>query len=98
MEAAQTALSATPQHGEMLHDWHTTSFEAQTRSGEMATEWLWCNFPPPVELHDYRYLGENFTDRQRITRKRKRWVARLEKMPLLERQMLLQALREVESP
>jgi DNA adenine methylase len=58
----------------------------------MADELLWCNFPEPVELHDYRYLGRDFRERERIARRRRRWLARLAKMPVLERQALVSAL------
>lgn len=78
-----------------LNGWNTVQFQAQTRSGKPATEWLWFNYEPPTTLHDYRYLGECRTDRQRIKRKKERWVARLEKMPLLERQALLGAIEDV---
>jgi hypothetical protein len=50
------------------------------------------NYPPPIELHDYRYLGDNFRERERITKRTKRWVARLKKMPVLERKALLSAI------
>lgn len=76
-----------------LHDWHAVSFQAMTRSGTMATEWLWANFPlPPPALHDYRYLGRDFRERERIKRKTQRWQTRLKKMPPLEKYALLQAL------
>ena len=58
----------------------------------MATEWIWMNYPPPVELHDYRYLGDNFRERERIKKRTKRWVARLKKMPVLERKAFLSAI------
>ena len=79
---------------ERLSDWHNIQFQAMTRSGQQATEWLWMNFAPPVELHDYRFLGSDFRERERIKRKKERWTARLEKMPLLERQAMLAAIRE----
>jgi len=78
----------------ILKGWNTLTFEAMTRGGKLAREWLWFNFPEPVALHDYRYLGENFRERERIKRKKTRWVNRLEKMPLLERRALLAAIGE----
>lgn len=66
-----------------------------TRGGSPATEWLWSNFVPPAQLHDYRYVGHTFRERERIKRKTQRWKARLLKMPALERQALLVALAEV---
>lgn len=74
-----------------LKGWNSIHFEAMTR-GRLATEWLWFNFPEPTVLHDYRYLGTNFRERERIKRKKNRWTARLARMPLLERQALLSAI------
>jgi len=78
-----------------LADWRAISFEAMTRGGKPATEWLWMNFPEPSELHDYRYLGEGFRERERIKRKVNRWKTKLEKMPALERMAIAAALAEV---
>lgn len=77
-----------------LKKWNSASFEAMTRAGRTATEWLWFNFPEPVALHDYRYLGEDFRERERIKRKKQRWVNRLRIMPTLERRALLNAITE----
>jgi hypothetical protein len=78
-----------------LAGWRTISFQAVTRGGALATEWLWMNYPEPAELHDYRYLGESFRERERIKRKISRWVSRLERMPILERRALSAALAKV---
>lgn len=75
----------------MLPGWNTFYFEAQTRQG-MATEWLWFNYPFPEKLHDYSYLGANFRQRERIKLKRDRWVSRLQKLPALERNAIIEAL------
>lgn len=58
----------------------------------MATEHLWMNYPEPIALHDYRYLGADYRQRERITRKIKRWQRKLANMPTLERQALLAAM------
>jgi len=79
-------------YAEALRDWRTITFQAVTRGGSLATEYLWCNFPEPQELHDYSFLGENFRERERIKRKVKRWQAKLEKMPMLERYALRSAI------
>ncbi|WP_203415563.1 hypothetical protein [Candidatus Scalindua japonica] len=50
------------------------------------------NYNIPVEVHEYRYLGNNFRERERIKRKTQRWTARLQSMPILERQALLSAM------
>jgi hypothetical protein len=77
-----------------LKDWRLVTFEAITRGGTMRTEHLWCNFPEPVELHDYRYLGRNFRERQDLNRMRKRWIAKLRKMPILKQRALFAAMKE----
>ena len=81
---------------EMLSDWRVVTFQSPTRRG-MRTEYLWCNFPDPVELHDYSFLGSNNTDRQRIKRKKERWKTRLSKMSSLERMAVLSAIAEWKS-
>jgi hypothetical protein len=79
-----------------LEGWRTHTFQAMTRRGP-ATEWLWTNYPEPTALHDYRFLGDNYRERERIKRKIGRWTARLWGMDLLERRALLAALQTVES-
>ena len=80
-----------------LHGWRCIEFEMMTRGGKLATECLWMNYKEPLELHDYRYLGENRTERQRIKRKCERWSKKLQHMPLLERQALLAAIEQMKS-
>ncbi len=77
-----------------LKGWHTHSFQAKTHHG-MATEWIWMNYPSPIELHDYRYLGDNFRERERMKLMSKRYAARFKRMPILERQALLSAIHSV---
>ncbi len=79
---------------ESLKSWQTHSFQAKTHHG-MATEWIWMNYSKPVQLYDYRYLGDNFREREKIKLKLKRSTARFKSMPILERQALLSALQTV---
>lgn len=81
-------------YAEELKDWRVVSYQAMTRAGRMATEFVWCNFPEPMELHDYRYLGRGFRERERIKRKKKRWIDKLMRMPSVERYAILAAIRE----
>lgn len=80
-------------YSSMLSDWNTETFQAMTRGGKPATEWLWYNYQEPIALHDYSYLGDNYRERERIKRKKERWINKLENMPLLERRALLQAMK-----
>jgi DNA adenine methylase len=77
-----------------LSDWRVVSYNSVTRSGEVAKEYLWMSYPEPVALHDYAWLGRNFTERQMIKRMVQRNVQRLQKMPLLKRRALEMALNE----
>lgn len=74
------------------HGWHRMDYQAMTRRG-VVTESLWTNYRPqdlaPAEL---TYLGDDFRERERLKRKRARWVARLAALPELERQYLFLAL------
>ena len=81
-------------YSEILKDWHTESFQAATSNG-VATEWVWMNYLSPLELHDYRYLGDNFRQRERIKNKKNRWIKRLNKMSARDRQVLLNAIKWV---
>jgi DNA adenine methylase len=81
-------------YGQALADWRTISFWTTKRNGERVQEWLWCNFPEPFELHDYRYLGRNFRERERIKRKKDRWTRRIVAMPAWERGAVLDAIAD----
>jgi hypothetical protein len=74
--------------------WRRSSYKVRTRGGETVSEYLWCNFPEPLELHDYRYLGTNRRERERIKRKKQRLSKKLLRMPTLERYAVLAAIRE----
>jgi hypothetical protein len=78
-----------------LSTWRSVPYQAMTRGGRMATEFVWCNFPEPAELHDYRYLGRDFRERERIKRKKARWAKKLASLPTLERHALFAVIREV---
>ena len=74
-----------------LKGWKTHLFESMTRTGK-AVECIYMNYEQPLVLQDYRYLGNNFTERQRIKRKSIRWVTRLEALPLNERTAIISAV------
>jgi len=82
-------------YDDTLSIWHTHTYQTTNRGGGHVTEKLWMNYPTPILLHDYRYLGSNFRERERLKRKRLRWIARLEKMLPLERNCLAAAIAAV---
>jgi hypothetical protein len=84
-------------YSQALSSWRVVRYLAMTRGGSSREECLWCNFPEPAELHDYRYLGRDYRERERIRRKQARWVARLSAMTVLERRAVESALLTVRS-
>jgi hypothetical protein len=77
-----------------LAAWRRIDWMQITRGAKMMQESLWCNFPEPVELHDYRYIGDGYRERENIRRQQRRWQARLAAMSRLQRQALLSVLQE----
>lgn len=95
---ARVAISGYrhPIYDDWLATWRRLDFRAMTRQGP-ATESVWMNYEPPAELADYRHLGKDFRERERIKRKTLRWRGRLLRMPELERRALLAALLELDT-
>jgi len=85
---------ASDLYSSQLSSWSHTSFQVTTRGASLATEHLWYNYANVTRLHDYGYLGTDYTDRQRIRRKIRRWVNRLKHLPALERQAILEAISD----
>jgi DNA adenine methylase len=73
------------------------TYTGVTRRGPRE-ECLWMNYPEPLQLHDYRYLGKDYRERERINRKRKTWRRRLAAMPALERYAILAELEAFTLP
>lgn len=90
------AVSGYPSelYDQALSAWRVVRYRAMTHGGP-ATECLWMNYPAPVWLHDYSYLGEGYRERERIRRKQARWRERLSKMPDQERLALMAELERV---
>ena len=73
----------------MLDQWHYFETQCMSRGG-VRTESLWCNFNPDDYVkHQYDYIGQDFTDRQRIKRKSKRLINKLKNMGEDERNYIL---------
>jgi DNA adenine methylase len=81
----------SPLYASMLERWRLVTINAMTRGGPR-TECLWCNFPEPTVLHDPRFAGKNFRDRERLKRKAMRWETRFRGMVPRERQVIAAAL------
>ncbi|MEM1339797.1 MAG: hypothetical protein AAF634_05620 [Bacteroidota bacterium] len=75
-------------------NWHKYAFKSTTQQG-MATETVYYNFPFPDRLHDYRYFGKNFKNREHYKLKRERLKARFAKMSPVEQHFYLEALQDI---
>lgn len=84
-------------YADRLNDWRVVTFTGQTRGGPR-TEYLWCNFSAPAALHDPRYLGDDYRERERIRRKALRWASRFAGLPPLERQAVISLMLSTAPP
>lgn len=83
---------STGMYEEALKGWRRVEYSARTRGGVPRQEVVWMNFKEPEELHDYRFLGADFRERECIRRQQVRWRAKLEKMGVQRRYALLGVL------
>jgi DNA adenine methylase len=81
-------------YSDRLKDWRFITFETTTHAGP-ATEYLYMNYPEPDALHDYRYLGADYRERERIKLKTSRTIRKIGALPELERRALLSAINQV---
>lgn len=70
-----------------LADWSVHRFEAKTHVG-MREEWVWFNYKKPTVLHDDRYLGSDFREREVIKRRQDRLRHRISKLSESEQSSL----------
>lgn len=78
-----------------LQSWRLIRYNSMTRGG-VAVECLCMNYENAEGLlHDYRYLGRDNTDRQRIKRKIDRKVRQLQELPPAERNAIVAAVTQM---
>lgn len=80
-----------------LKKWSRVDYVGKTRKGPVI-ESVYMNYKLDGKLHDYRYLGTDFIDRQRIKRKIERHVNKLQGLPPMERNAILQRLTSSFNP
>jgi DNA adenine methylase len=74
-----------------IDEWDSIDHRVPTRHG-LQDERIWINYPRPEKLHDYRYIGKNRRERERIRRRQKNWLSQLSAMTELERIGMIEAL------
>jgi len=83
----------SPLYAQALKKWRCISYRTRTR-GRTVTECLWCNFPEPTELHDWRFIGDDYRERLNLKRFAARFLARLDGMPELKRNFILSLVHQ----
>ena len=79
---------------EALQGFRFIEYNSPTRGG-VATERLYMNYANEAGLlHDYSYLGDNYTERQQIRRKIAREIEKLKRLPATERNAIIAAIQE----
>jgi DNA adenine methylase len=91
---ANVAISCydSPMYKAYLKNWHKVDYVTRQRTGPH-TQTLYMNYPPPAVLHDYRYLGKNYRERERIKLKISRFQNKLSQLPVLERNAIISSLK-----
>ena len=76
-----------------LGGWSVHRFSARTHV-ETREEWVWFNYPKPALLHDDRYFGENFREREVIRRRQDRLKNRIDRLSVTERVSIYRWLQD----
>ena len=82
---------------QQLSHWNRTEFQSMTRGGPR-TEHLFYNYSTPSVLHDARFAGDDYREREYIKRKAARWVTKWKELKPHERQHILQELMQETRP
>lgn len=77
---------------EALTGWRVTTAMEPTRGGPRQVN-LWTNYPEPTALHDYRYLGNDYRQRETIARRQRTILGKIHRLHPLERAAVLDAIR-----
>lgn len=78
-------------YAKQLADWRHFDFPSMTRGGK-AIEHVWCNYPEPTELQDYRWLGRDRRERFKLLRRERNMIQKLSRLTAIERNALLTAV------
>lgn len=84
----------SPLYARRLERWRCVSFQSTNRAGKPTTEYVWMNYPEPLELHDYRYLGRDYREREAIKKLQNRWLAKFARMPVTKQYAILAVLQQ----
>ena len=74
-------LSSYPNklYDKYLSTWRKVKFKSKTRAGSVV-ESIYMNYPQPGELHDYRFIGKDFRQREKFKRRRTSMLRKFENL------------------
>ncbi len=78
-------------YDQYLKGWNIHEFESMTRQG-LRTECVYFNYESPEKLHDYRYIGRNFREREKMKLVKKNMVSKFNRIPAVLRNSIIQEL------
>ncbi|WP_432328885.1 hypothetical protein ACRQ5D_10775 [Mucilaginibacter sp. P25] len=78
-------------YDEMLAGWQTFNFMSTTRKGQVL-ERIYYNYELTDQLHDYSYIGEDFREREALSRVKKNFIRKLKRLDPQLRNAILQDL------
>lgn len=85
-----------------LKAWRTFTYQNVTHGG-LQTEQVWMNYAEPERLHDYRYLGADYREREYVKRATKSILRIINtrpkskaQRPALERRAILEAIMQAD--
>lgn len=84
-------------YAKLLKTWRSVEIPTMSRGGPRV-EVVWCNFDLPELLHDPRYAGGDYRERENLSRKKKRWAKKFATMGRPERQAIAAALAACDRP
>lgn len=90
---ANIMISTSPNdlYDQVLKGWRKESFETMGRRGKR-TELIYMNYDKPTYLHQYDMLGSDCWDRQGVSRKRNRFVEKINRLDPYQRHIFIQEL------
>ncbi|MFA6310756.1 MAG: DNA adenine methylase [Sterolibacterium sp.] len=83
----------TPLYERWLSGWSVHRFRARTHV-DTREEWVWFNYLQPELLHDDRYFGAGFREREVIRRRQERLRRRIDKLSAVEQKSLYSWLKD----
>lgn len=83
----------SPLYRDMLRGWRHVTFQTKSHVG-LREESVWLNFPAPEALHDARFVGASFRERQYVQRRQATLRRRMHAMSPIERSDFIHWLNE----